>query len=356
MTPQKTIFFTPEQEDLIPIYHHKWINIALSTERINRKAASIAIKEAYAFIGLSEPKIRFYDSPYIAFINFINNLSTPINYSLIEKIQKPIWKCLNSQLDKFIQPLLFQELHDINCNIFENFIDMLVSQLSDDINNEVWEIYANSNFDIYQIEPRFWSYVPGSLLDFCISVLNCTYPEREWTVLQGLMDHCGLIFPDEKIVFISERPSELSFNNLSSSYPRIHAEGKPAIRFVDGYSIYAYHGVILPKKYSVHPDNWQAKWLLEEENAELRRVLIQGLGYTKILEELSPIELDSYREYKLLKIVNDIDIEPIYLLKMTCPSTGFIHVLRVPPNMKSAREAICWVNWGVDPNDFAVET
>ncbi|MEH2462127.1 hypothetical protein [Nostoc sp.] len=41
---------------------------------------------------------------------------------------------------------------------------------------------------------------------------------------------------------------------------------------------------------------------------------------------------------------------------MTCPSKSFIHALRVPPNMKSAREVICWVNWDVDPEAFGVQT
>jgi hypothetical protein len=58
-------------------------------------------------------------------------------------------------------------------------------------------------------------------------------------------------------------------------------------------------------------------------------------------------QIDSWQEYTLLKIDN-ADVEPIYLLKMTCPSTGFIHALRVPPNVRSAREAIRWVNGGID--------
>jgi internalin A len=56
---------------------------------------------------------------------------------------------------------------------------------------------------------------------------------------------------------------------------------------------------------------------------------------------------------------NDFDVddrEPILLLKMTCPSTGFIHALRVPPNMISAREAIRWVNWDIEPEEFSVQT
>ncbi|HAX76683.1 MAG TPA: hypothetical protein DCY88_12780, partial [Cyanobacteria bacterium UBA11372] len=105
-----------------------------------------------------------------------------------------------------------------------------------------------------------------------------------------------------------------------------------------------------------------AQWLLSEDNAEVRRLLFQTIGYDRICLELQATELDSWREYTLLKIdiFDDFDEHrnrrPTYLLKMTCPSTGQIHVLRVPPDMKSAREAIRWVNWGIDPEEFAVET
>ncbi|WP_277883476.1 hypothetical protein [Nostoc sp. FACHB-110] len=41
---------------------------------------------------------------------------------------------------------------------------------------------------------------------------------------------------------------------------------------------------------------------------------------------------------------------------MTCPSTGRIHTLRVPPKIISARVAIRWINWDIDPEDFSVQT
>ncbi|WP_052330793.1 DUF6745 domain-containing protein [Rivularia sp. PCC 7116] len=96
--------------------------------------------------------------------------------------------------------------------------------------------------------------------------------------------------------------------------------------------------------------------LLEENNTELRGILIQAIGYNRICDELKAIQLDSFREYDLIKIDADADVEPIVLLKMICPSTGYTHVLRVPPSMESAREAITWINWGVDPLYFAVES
>jgi len=85
-------------------------------------------------------------------------------------------------------------------------------------------------------------------------------------------------------------------------------------------------------------------------------VLIQGIGYARICQELQATELDTWQEYTLLKIDSNVDVEDIYLLKMICPSTGYIHALRVPPDVESAREAITWVNWGIDPEEFSVQT
>jgi hypothetical protein len=46
-------------------------------------------------------------------------------------------------------------------------------------------------------------------------------------------------------------------------------------------------------------------------------------------------------------------IEPLVLLKMTCPSTNHTHILRVPPETTSAEEAITWINHGIHPDQIA---
>jgi hypothetical protein len=175
-----------------------------------------------------------------------------------------------------------------------------------------------------------------------------------------------LIYPYDKVCILCEKPIALS----ADSNHRLHAEGTPAVQFAGGVSIYAYHGVILPEWYGrLHPHQWQSKWVLKEQNAEVRRVLIQGITYDRICQELEVTELDSWQEYTLLSIEFDDDFDwvanakPVYLLKMTCPSTGFIHALRVPPDVRSssrasltAKEAIRWVNWGTDPEEFSVQT
>ena len=163
------------------------------------------------------------------------------------------------------------------------------------------------------------------------------------------------------------------------------------MQFRDGYSLYAYHGVYLPESYGkIPPHQWnidwylkesdlelkerlievlpvellrsryahapRTHWLLEEKNSELRRSLIQRIGYARLCQELQAEKLDTWQDYEILRIDAKIDEEPIHLLKMNCPSTGDIHAIRVPPNMTSARDAVRWINWGIDPQEFSVQT
>jgi hypothetical protein len=158
---------------------------------------------------------------------------------------------------------------------------------------------------------------------------------------------------------LTELPPEIGqLQNLQrnssneQSHSRFVSTSQPSQSKVESWAF----GVELPRQYWTHLSQWKAEWLLTENNAELRRVLIQQIGYDRICEELQTVELDSWREYTLLKMDAEVDVEPIHLLKMTCPSTNHIHVLRVPPDLTSAREAIRWVNWDVDPEAFVVET
>lgn len=191
------------------------------------------------------------------------------------------------------------------------------------------------------------------LLDFCIDVLGCDHDAEMWGQLRSLSRDCGLLLPFEKACFIFDRPRQCH----ADPEGRFHGEGEAALQFADGYHSYQFHGVSIPERYGkVHPHLWQADWLLYEQNAELRRVLLQGIGYDRLCLELQAEALDSWREYTLLRIAPTIDVEPIYLLKMTCPSTHYIHATRVPPSIQSAREAIRWVNWDTDPEAFAQES
>lgn len=219
-------------------------------------------------------------------------------------------------------------------------------------------------------KPIWFSSIPDAAVFDLAASHGIQLEPKLLTVFLRAALHLGFINPFKEICFVSDRPcfKRDTQNNL-------HAEGEPAIIFPDSFGMdYFHHGSALPQYLgSIHPSQWQPHWILQEQNAEVRRCLIQEIGYARMCQELQAEELDCWREYTLLKLPiyddysqvpalnpweshKDVKGDSVYLLKMICPSTGSTYAIRVPPSMRSAREAATWINWGSDPEWFAVET
>jgi hypothetical protein len=210
----------------------------------------------------------------------------------------------------------------------------------DSVGASVWD-------SVYGQHEASWLSFYSYFLDVCN--LDCC---KKLLPLMTLAENCGWWIPRRGIVMLSEKPLVCSVD----AQRVLHADGEMAIRYKDGFGVYANHGVRLPENYgSVKTKDWESKWLLKEENSELRRVLIENIGYEKICQELEAKKLSAWREYELLRIAENVDVEPVHILKMTCPSTGHIHALRTPPDIKDARQAVTWCNWGTDPERFVIE-
>ncbi|MDB9514427.1 hypothetical protein PN499_24820 [Kamptonema animale CS-326] len=338
---------TPEQLALIPIIRDEWIKICLDTTPIDKQKAEAAICLAYECAELEPPKeILWFDNPLDA-INYIastcavadnvrDNVTADIWNDIIIHVNIDVGSPVNIAVKNIVKP-------DIRNAVWRVVSDTVWDALEADIKNAdcntAW--YAIWNAVMPMESLAFYSYFDAIGID-------CSKAKG----LRETAKHCGWWWPFNDVAVAIPKPSVIRLDKQG----RLHGEGVPAIAY-QGFNVYAYHGVRLPEKYgSIHPEKWQSQWLLEGENPEVIRVLIQRIGYDRICQELQAIELDSWQKYTLLRIDSNIDIEPIYLLKMTCPSTGYIHALRVPPDMATARDAITWVNWGIAPEEFAIQT
>jgi antitoxin component YwqK of YwqJK toxin-antitoxin module len=97
-----------------------------------------------------------------------------------------------------------------------------------------------------------------------------------------------------------------------------------------------------------------AKHILRVTNAAVRRVCLEELGYGRFLSQLPHAIIDRSGEYELVKIDWHKREEPIYLVKVKCPSTGAFYTLRVPTDMKTVKEAVAWT-FGVSQNEYLPE-
>jgi internalin A len=350
--------------DLNLSLEHTQKYLTLSTTPIDAKKATETVKNIYVAIGHKAPQVIVCSSPRVADLNFLKQLK--IDCMSQNQISpkatgnlgwgKSLLKELFQSVDVGLSRRFWKELcHQI---ILEPDTDCtLVSEFQELAKNypELRKSESGSYSNYLQPLTPTDLVKEIHLTEFAISKFGITLDQKAQELLrckQQLFEDCGWIFPFENICLVCDRPLHLRFDSANE----LHAEGESAIAFADGYSLYFHHGVKLPEQYGkVHPDLWQAEWLLSESNAEIRRLLIERIGYDRICQQLQAVELDGWQEYTLLKI-DKADVEPIYLLKMTCPSTGFIHALRVPPDMRAAKDAIRWVNWDIDPEEFSVQT
>jgi leucine-rich repeat protein SHOC2 len=206
-----------------------------------------------------------------------------------------------------------------------------------------------------------------------ISLSNLLYLDLSFNKLNNLPKNIEklskIIGLDLRSNNISELPISLSkLDKLQSLYLSNNPLSDLSIlNILDRLEHVSFPEGELPRRYWTKFSEWKPEWLLNENNTEIRRILISQVGYEKICKELNATNLDIWREYTLLRIDRlqpiyldegfaPSDREPMVLLKMTCPSTQHIHILRVPPEMESAEAAITWVNHGIHPDEFAVQT
>lgn len=69
--------------------------------------------------------------------------------------------------------------------------------------------------------------------------------------------------------------------------------------------------------------------------------MIERYGVARLLKEANAQKMDQSREGVLYRLELPRD-ESLVVIELTCPTTGRRYLLRVPPNMETAREAIAW--------------
>ncbi len=119
--------------------------------------------------------------------------------------------------------------------------------------------------------------------------------------------------------------------------------------------IWRWRGVEVTDKIAFESQSLTGQDILNIENVELRRVLIERLGYETFLQQVGGLIRDRDRDAggeRQLVYIPFEDDEPLMVLKVTCPSTGHIHILRVPPYMRSCHQAAAWIAGFNNPDGY----
>ena len=304
---------TPEQEALLPVYAERWTRIGLATGdgRIDLRRVRPAIHRAYRCAGLPPP-------------------------ARIIRSTSPLAGMLCAVV--------------VGASVRDSVRDSVGASVRDSVRDSVWasvgaSVWASVWASCYGAHDAHWlgyySYF-GEVLRLDISPLD------------GLMRLARLIgwwCPYERAVIVTPLPTSLH----RDARGRLHCADALAIGYRDGWGVYAWHGVRVPERVILRPDELTTAEVLGERNAEIRRVMIERIGMERIMDRAEVVSTDA--RGRLLRLSFDDD-EPVVAVEVedATEHDGMRrrYLLRVPPYMQTARDAVAWT-WGMTRDEYVPE-
>jgi Domain of unknown function (DUF6745) len=242
-----------------------------------------------------------------------------------------------------------------------------------DLPPEVWErIWAEIQADVdrhpptvQQLESQIWASVQGQyeanylgFMDFFRRYTDVEGPEQ----LVGLIkvaQASGWWWPFSGAVILTERPLHIH----RDAQNRLHHANEAAILYPDGFGVWAWHGVRVPRE--MIEDKWSVQDILRHNNAEVRRCAIERMGWDQFilaakLKQVGKAVDDPANpgyELSLYDVPESIYDAPVRVLLCTNATierdgTRRRFGLTVPANIADPLSAAAWT-FGQDPKVYA---
>jgi hypothetical protein len=134
----------------------------------------------------------------------------------------------------------------------------------------------------------------------------------------------------------------------------VHSETGPALAWADGYTLHAIHGVRVPAHVVEAPQTITVDQIRDEENVELRRVMLDRYGHARYLRDADAerVHADDTGTLWRCPLPGDEDLVMVQVTNATPGPDGSrrIYWLRVPPDVHTAQQAVAWT-FDVDEGD-----
>ena len=306
---------TPKQIARFPEFRERWTKIGLCTDPADRPRAEAAIHESYRAAGLQPPR-------------------------------KIVW-CGSPLSQGLTRAIILDNNKQLMASVGASVRDSVRASVQASVRDSVWD-------SVYSQHDASWL----AFYRYFKEVLQLDDQTRKLAGLWELAQGAGWALPHANICWVSERHNVL----VRDDRGRLSNLAGPACAYPDGWAIYAVHGVRVPADViETAADKFTRERILEEPNAEIRRVLIERVGHERFLSltEAKPIHDDRCGKLYRINLPNDEPIVLIEVVNSTPEPEGYFkhYFLRVPPQIATAREAVAWT-FGMKAQEYlpGVET
>jgi hypothetical protein len=328
---------TPEQEAEAQHFAEARIEAQLSTEPVDEPEAERLLRHVYAVAQLPPPEhICWLDGP----LQLQTVMPLSKRFDLIgANVWDRVWDLTKAMVEGSIRT-------SVGTSVGERVEASAIDCVWERVEERVSELLDQSIQD---------SFGPGHEVSSWYSVVICwAYEYAAWLALFRFFD-----------VYLA--PNELHalahFNELVSGYwlgsggavivrrprvlardheGRLHSATGKCLEYPDGWGFYAWHGVRVPEKVILAPEQLTREDFLSAPNVEVRRVIQERMG-DRFVAELGGQVIDAGPRGTLYEVQLPDDPEQVArYVQVQDASTARQYFLQVPPTVKTAAEAVAW--------------
>lgn len=350
---------TSAEEARLPQLRQRWSDIRLGVRPTEKAKAEAAVQLAYTCAGLEPPqRIRWVGGPVemakLRVAALDEDLGRPVKTELLDRVRSSVVTRVEGCTSALVRSAVF---HGVRSSVAEQVgmaINVAVHEAVSAIRpgilqrfkrrlgrwnttravtDEDWRLYA-AGFGTHDLG---WLGVHDCLRQLC----GLEEETRQLEGLWALASTVGWVLPHERECWLAERPIRLEIDQQG----RLHSKDGPALKYADGWSLYAWKGIRLPSWMIENKEAITPRTINRERDPRVRRCLIEIMTPERYiaLGEAVPVSRDEtgtlWRRHWARQVWAAVEVingtpEP--------DGTRKHYFLQVPPEMRTAREAVAW--------------
>lgn len=254
------------------------------------------------------------------------------------------------QRDPFIPHLYDPKLNEVTAVIEQSVREAVPAGTDEEVINEIrTELLTTYQSELDEVVRESiseavgaffgWGYQEHYWIGFYefMPKLGVVYDEASANLLRlwGLLSRAmGWWAPFEGLVYCCERATTMKINERRV----LHSHEGPAVAFADGWKIYQSDGNLIPARIVEHPETITLEEINKEDNIEMRRTLIELMGWEKYLKTSNAKVVETSRNdiANTTEALMQTDRERVLLV--VC-ATGRLFAIEVPPDTPSVAAA-----------------
>ncbi|MFD8751620.1 DUF6745 domain-containing protein [Kitasatospora sp. NPDC059577] len=330
----------------------RWRAAAAATGAGDRAAAERAVRAAYRAAGLPEPAVvRWFDSP-LAAAGAALELRAAGAQSVREAVRTLPWETARRRAVEHVGPtgwaahwaLTGGELGPVTTPLADRVRNAVLDRLAPEADREAdVAVAAEARSRRTTVRLALLDAVRGQHDAPWFAALEAAGAGADAVApLAEQAREAGWWWPYRDVALLSERPTALHRDEAG----RLDRADGPALEYADGFALHAWRGMPVPPEFLAGLAEVTVERIRTEENAELRRVLLEHYGYDRYLEDSGAEPLHRDETGVLWRIVLPDD-EPVVMVEVVNSTpepdgTYRTYWLRVPPSTRTARAGVAW--------------